>query len=192
MVVLRRWPTAVAVGRWAPYLVPVALPGMVIGIRLSLRGSHDRRSQRCSVSRTGRCNAPTLSLTHPNGHNSAMISYRTSRAFHPFTPALRRRRFTTEATNYVRLVEVGPRDGLQNEKAIIPPAVKAELINRLAKTGLKDIEAGSFVSPKWVPQVSVLELYAPSSGRQGHGHWHMDGHAEAQSDERNGRGPQDD
>jgi hydroxymethylglutaryl-CoA lyase len=53
----------------------------------------------------------------------------------------------------VRIVEVGPRDGLQNEKKIIPLATKIELIERLAKTGLAEIEAGSFVAPKWVPQV---------------------------------------
>jgi hydroxymethylglutaryl-CoA lyase len=56
----------------------------------------------------------------------------------------------------VRIVEVGARDGLQNEKKTIPLETKVELIRRLAKTGLKDIEAGSFVSPKWVPQVRIL------------------------------------
>lgn len=55
--------------------------------------------------------------------------------------------------NFVKVVEVGPRDGLQNEKKTIPLTTKIELIERLAKTGLTDIEAGSFVAPKWVPQV---------------------------------------
>ncbi|KAI0194866.1 hypothetical protein EV127DRAFT_359513 [Xylaria flabelliformis] len=55
--------------------------------------------------------------------------------------------------NHVRIVEVGPRDGLQNEKKAIPVATKIELIERLAKTGVSVIEAGSFVSPKWVPQM---------------------------------------
>lgn len=59
-----------------------------------------------------------------------------------------------EFDNRVRLVEVGPRDGLQNEKTTIPLATKIDLIERLARTGLTTIEAGSFVSPKWVPQVS--------------------------------------
>ncbi len=54
----------------------------------------------------------------------------------------------------VRLVEVGPRDGLQNEKAIVPTAAKIELIDRLSATGLRSIEATSFVSPKWVPQLA--------------------------------------
>jgi hydroxymethylglutaryl-CoA lyase len=62
------------------------------------------------------------------------------------------------ADNRIRIVEVGPRDGLQNEKTIIPLATKLDLIERLAQTGLRDIEAGSFVSPKWVPQVRRLSL----------------------------------
>lgn len=48
---------------------------------------------------------------------------------------------------------MGPRDGLQNEKNSIPLRTKIELIRRLAKTGVRTIEAGSFVAPKWVPQV---------------------------------------
>jgi hydroxymethylglutaryl-CoA lyase len=54
----------------------------------------------------------------------------------------------------VRIVEVGPRDGLQNIKDVVPTATKIELIRRLAQTGLRTIEATSFVSPKWVPQLS--------------------------------------
>ncbi|GAB4174747.1 MAG: hydroxymethylglutaryl-CoA lyase [Thalassobaculales bacterium] len=54
----------------------------------------------------------------------------------------------------VTIVEVGPRDGLQNEARVIEPAVKAGLIGRLADCGLGVIEAGSFVSPKWVPQMA--------------------------------------
>lgn len=55
--------------------------------------------------------------------------------------------------DHIRIVEVGPRDGLQNEKTSIPVATKIDLIRRLAKTGVRTIEAGSFVHPKWVPQV---------------------------------------
>jgi len=55
---------------------------------------------------------------------------------------------------HVRIVEVGPRDGLQNEKQIVPAATKLELIERLAAAGLRDIEVTSFVSPKWVPQMA--------------------------------------
>jgi len=53
----------------------------------------------------------------------------------------------------VKIVEVGPRDGLQNEKQIVPTEIKIELINRLAEAGVRVIEATSFVSPKWVPQM---------------------------------------
>ncbi|MBK7414602.1 MAG: hydroxymethylglutaryl-CoA lyase [Dechloromonas sp.] len=53
----------------------------------------------------------------------------------------------------VKIVEVGPRDGLQNEKQIVPTEIKIELINRLADAGVRVIEATSFVSPKWVPQM---------------------------------------
>ena len=61
----------------------------------------------------------------------------------------------------VRIVEVGPRDGLQNEKTIIPASTKIELINRLSATGLRSIEATSFVSPKWVPQLAdAAEVFA--------------------------------
>jgi hydroxymethylglutaryl-CoA lyase len=56
--------------------------------------------------------------------------------------------------NSVRIVEVGPRDGLQNEQQPISTADKIELIQRLAQTGISHIEAGSFVSPKWVPQMA--------------------------------------
>ena len=54
----------------------------------------------------------------------------------------------------VKIVEVGPRDGLQNESISLDIATKVDFIERLAKSGLKNIEAGSFVSPKWVPQMA--------------------------------------
>ncbi len=54
----------------------------------------------------------------------------------------------------VRIVEVGPRDGLQNEVQTVPTEIKIELIGRLAASGLKTIEATAFVSPKWVPQMA--------------------------------------
>ena len=55
----------------------------------------------------------------------------------------------------MKIVEVGPRDGLQNEKITVPTNVKIELIKRLADAGLMVVEATSFVSPKWVPQVNA-------------------------------------
>jgi hydroxymethylglutaryl-CoA lyase len=57
--------------------------------------------------------------------------------------------------NKVKIVEVGPRDGLQNEQETIPAEVKIELVNRLTQAGFVNIEAVSFVSPKWVPQMAT-------------------------------------
>ncbi len=54
----------------------------------------------------------------------------------------------------VKIVEVGPRDGLQNEKTLVTTDVKVELINRLSNAGFVNVEAASFVSPKWVPQMA--------------------------------------
>ena len=54
----------------------------------------------------------------------------------------------------VRIVEVGPRDGLQNEKSLVATNVKVELVNRLSAAGFSGIEVTSFVSPKWVPQLA--------------------------------------
>jgi hydroxymethylglutaryl-CoA lyase len=57
----------------------------------------------------------------------------------------------------ITIVEVGPRDGLQNEKAIVDVATKVALVERLAAAGLMTVEAGAFVSPKWVPQMAATE-----------------------------------
>ncbi len=68
----------------------------------------------------------------------------------------------------VRIVEVGPRDGLQNEKAVVATAAKIELIDRLSATGLQSIEATSFVSPKWVPQLAdAAEVFAGITRKPG-------------------------
>src|SRR5690606_4081535 len=68
----------------------------------------------------------------------------------------------------VRIVEVGPRDGLQNESTMVPTAAKVELVDRLSATGLQAIEATSFVSPKWVPQLAdAAEVFAGITRRPG-------------------------
>lgn len=68
----------------------------------------------------------------------------------------------------VRIVEVGPRDGLQNEKSVVPVATKVEFINLLSDAGLKTIEAGAFVSPKWVPQMEDTDkVYATINKKSG-------------------------
>ena len=62
-------------------------------------------------------------------------------------------------TSRVRIVEVGPRDGLQNEKNNVPVDTKLKLIAGLARAGLRHIEAGAFVSPQWVPQVGCSRRF---------------------------------
>ncbi|MGY4515724.1 hydroxymethylglutaryl-CoA lyase [Lysobacter sp. HA18] len=71
-------------------------------------------------------------------------------------------------SDLVRIVEVGPRDGLQNEKTIISTADKIALIDRLSATGLSVVEATSFVSPKWVPQLAdAADVYRGITRRSG-------------------------
>jgi hydroxymethylglutaryl-CoA lyase len=66
----------------------------------------------------------------------------------------------------VRIYEVGPRDGLQNEETIVTTATKAEFISRLVGAGLNTVEATSFVSPKWVPQLGDAESLFPELPEQ--------------------------
>ena len=69
---------------------------------------------------------------------------------------------------HVKIVEVGPRDGLQNEKEAVSAAVKIELVDRLSSAGFPNIEAASFVSPKWVPQMATsLDVMAGIARRPG-------------------------
>jgi len=69
---------------------------------------------------------------------------------------------------FVRIVEVGPRDGLQNESSMVATADKIALIDRLSATGLRSIEVTSFVSPKWVPQLSdAAQVFAGITRRPG-------------------------
>ena len=68
----------------------------------------------------------------------------------------------------VKIVDVGPRDGLQNEKQPVPVEVKIGLVQRLQDAGLKEIEVTSFVSPKWVPQMAdAAQVMAGIERRQG-------------------------
>ncbi|CAD5210029.1 unnamed protein product [Bursaphelenchus okinawaensis] len=64
------------------------------------------------------------------------------------------KRFLSTKKEGFKIVEVGPRDGLQNEKTLVPAFTKVELIDRLSSCGLKTVEVTSFVSPKWVPQMA--------------------------------------
>lgn len=66
--------------------------------------------------------------------------------------------FLKDIPKFVKIVEVGPRDGLQNEKDMVPTSVKVELIHRLVSSGLPVVEATSFVSPTRVPQVVLVQV----------------------------------
>ncbi|KAM3738704.1 hypothetical protein ACB098_09G150600 [Castanea mollissima] len=72
----------------------------------------------------------------------------------PYSTAEFSNKFLRSIPGFVKIVEVGPRDGLQNESNIVPTAVKVELIKMLVSSGLPVVEATSFVSPKWVPQLA--------------------------------------
>ena len=69
----------------------------------------------------------------------------------------------------VTIYEVGPRDGLQNEKAVVPAEVKADFIRRLAAAGLDTIETTSFVPPSWVPQLADAAEVLDRLGDDGRG-----------------------
>src|SRR3954470_4105156 len=96
-----------------------------------------------------------------------------SRAAQPW-PTLSTAHEDTEMTpsnslpSFVKVVEVGPRDGLQNEKEAVSAAVKIDLVDRLTRAGFANIEAASFVSPKWVPQMATsTEVMAQIARRPG-------------------------
>ncbi len=74
---------------------------------------------------------------------------------------------TSSIPSRVRLIDVGPRDGLQNEKTPVPAAVKVELVHRLQAAGLQEIEVTSYVSPKWVPQMGDNHEVMSGIARQG-------------------------
>jgi hydroxymethylglutaryl-CoA lyase len=74
-----------------------------------------------------------------------------------------------ELPDRVTIYEVGPRDGLQNEKSVVPAAVKAEFIRRLAAAGLETIETTSFVPPTWVPQLADARAVLDDLGELGRG-----------------------
>ena len=72
----------------------------------------------------------------------------------------------TAISDTVRIVEVGPRDGLQNEKTLVPSEIKVALIDRLSACGFPVVEASSFVSPTWVPQLADADSVLPAISRR--------------------------
>jgi hypothetical protein len=98
--------------------------------------------------------APSTPSSSPHRNSTIMtaMSSRQRRASH---------HHTSLTPDFVKIYEVGPRDGLQNEKQVVSTENKIELVNRLSHCGLKYIEATSFVSAKWVPQVCTTMLPRP-------------------------------
>eukprot|EP00045_Choanoeca_perplexa_P003659 m.32526 g.32526 ORF g.32526 m.32526 type:complete len:369 (-) comp12158_c0_seq1:105-1211(-) len=89
-------------------------------------------------------------------HQAKPLLFSLARATHSFFQRLSTKPaqpLFDDVPEYVKIVEVGPRDGLQNERGLVQTQVKVELIERLADAGLPVVEATSFVSPKWVPQM---------------------------------------
>eukprot|EP00163_Fabomonas_tropica_P018530 TRINITY_DN32878_c0_g1_i1.p1 TRINITY_DN32878_c0_g1~~TRINITY_DN32878_c0_g1_i1.p1 ORF type:complete len:130 (+),score=2.49 TRINITY_DN32878_c0_g1_i1:136-525(+) len=94
-----------------------------------------------------------------NSHSHSAVSTTLTHSAKSFVPRAGISIFR-KVPDKVRIVEVSPRDGLQNEARIVPTEAKIKFIDMLSKTGLESIECTSFVSPKWVPQVCVLSSYS--------------------------------
>lgn len=93
--------------------------------------------------------------------------FRSSGLLKKFTKWTVLRTMNEESPTAVKIVEVGPRDGLQNEPVNVPTEIKIDFINKLSDTGLKAIEVTSFVSPKWVPQMADnTQVYAGISKKK--------------------------
>jgi len=113
---------------------------------------------------------PTV-IHHVSGASCSSLYQQSCRYFSSSSDQERIRagnKLISDLPRCVKIVEVGPRDGLQNEKDTVPTPVKIELIRRLAASGLSVVEATSFVSPKWVPQLAdakdVMEAVRNTEG----------------------------
>lgn len=119
------------------------------------REAYSWRQQKRNVSQGDTVNGALPDKAIGNGHNvwrlinrhySSDCNYKCTEEFS--------NKFLRSIPGDVKIVEVGPRDGLQNEKQIVPTSVKVELIKMVVSSGLRVVEATSFVSPKWVPQLA--------------------------------------
>ncbi|KAF0928103.1 hypothetical protein E2562_037913, partial [Oryza meyeriana var. granulata] len=117
------------------------------------RASADDRSTSNYKHRNGGDNQ---AIFHSSAHSWHMQSHYTNSSCNGMDMEFRAlpRKVLWDLPRFVKIVEVGPRDGLQNEKNTVPTSVKIELIHKLVASGLSVVEATSFVSPKWVPQLA--------------------------------------
>lgn len=146
---------------WHQYL------GLASRLKAQVKGRKERKLQR-SPERSPAHEIRSLEALRwfsslPPAYSNQMLSSSTPRASARIIsrisyPTFRNYASQARPNNFINIVEVGPRDGLQNESKLVDVAVKVELIDRLGEAGLKTIEAGAFVSPKWVPQVSTRFL----------------------------------
>jgi len=104
-------------------------------------------------------------LTNSQLHSLLIRSHKFNSPFHDITL---RMVSTSLLPSNVRIVEVGPRDGLQNEKTVVPTNVKVEFISKLVASGLSHVEATAFVSPKWVPQMADHREVLTAVSKMGH------------------------
>lgn len=141
-----------------------ALPALPCGARLLLigiaRAASTRHRLHGLLRRSSRYlgSTPALTLQRTSRAMASLLRHRLPHLLRP----VGRRAFSASsrasvANDHVRIVEVGPRDGLQNETTSIPADTKIELVRRLAGSGIETIEAGSFVHPKWVPQMAASD-----------------------------------
>uniref|UniRef100_A0ACD5Y4A8 Uncharacterized protein n=1 Tax=Avena sativa TaxID=4498 RepID=A0ACD5Y4A8_AVESA len=105
---------------------------------------------------TPRNNGNNQTLFHSTSHSWHMQGNYTDSSCNGVNMEFRAlpQKISWDLPRFVKIVEVGPRDGLQNEKNVVPTSVKIELIHKLVASGLSVVEATSFVSPKWVPQLA--------------------------------------
>ncbi|KAL6642208.1 hypothetical protein ACP70R_020389 [Stipagrostis hirtigluma subsp. patula] len=122
--------------------------------RCSSSTSYRARADDCNSGKyNNSCNGSTQMVFHANCHPWHL---QCRNASSPCDAELRDlpRKVLSGLPRFVNIVEVGPRDGLQNEKGNVPTSVKIQLIHKLVAAGLSVVEATSFVSPKWVPQLA--------------------------------------
>ncbi|KAK4482788.1 hypothetical protein RD792_009958 [Penstemon davidsonii] len=112
------------------------------------------RKTRSSLKRTSSLGRSSVACGTMNGTLNYLPNYNCRSYCNDNDTGETKFKFFKDIPRYVKIVEVGPRDGLQNEKTIVPTSVKVELIRKLVSCGLPVVEATSFVSPKWVPQLA--------------------------------------
>ncbi|KAL6595438.1 hypothetical protein ACP70R_047778 [Stipagrostis hirtigluma subsp. patula] len=123
--------------------------------RFSSPSSYRARADDCNSGKyNSACNAGTVMVFNGNSHPWLLRCRNADSSCNDVELRDLPRKVLSDLPRFVKIVEVGPRDGLQNEKGNVPTSVKIQLIHKLVAAGLSVVEATSFVSPKWVPQLA--------------------------------------